>query len=73
LASVASKVLGQSARATLEALVDGEVEPSKLAQHARGRMKPKKAELEEALEGSVGPHQRFCSDNYWLPSITSTG
>src|SRR5262249_20511336 len=59
LASVASNVLGQSARAMLEALVDGEVEPSELAQHARGRMKSKKALLEEALEGSVGPHQRF--------------
>jgi transposase len=59
LASVASNVLGQSARAMLEALVDGEVEPSELARHARGRMKSKKAQLEEALEGSVGPHQRF--------------
>jgi transposase len=59
LASVASNVLGQSARAMLEALVAGQAEPSELAQHARGRMKSKKAELEEALEGSIGPHQRF--------------
>jgi transposase len=59
LASVASDITGQSARAMLERLVAGQTDPAVLARCARGRMKEKIPELERALAGSFGPHQRF--------------
>ncbi len=59
LSSVASDILGVSGRAMLEALIRGEQDPAALAELARGRMKSKKAALAEALEGSIGAHQRF--------------
>ena len=59
LAAVASDVRGKSAREMLAALVAGEEDPAVLAQLARGRMREKLAQLEAALQGSFGAHQRF--------------
>jgi hypothetical protein len=59
LASVASDVVGVSARAMLEAIVDGQSDVTALAELARGRMRSKRAELEQALEGRVREHHRF--------------
>ncbi len=59
LASVASDVLGVSGRAMLEALVAGQEDPQELAGLARGRMRSKRAALEEAMAGRLGAHQRF--------------
>jgi transposase len=59
LASVASDVTGQSARAMLELLVAGTTDPQVLAACARGRLKDKIPQLEQALAGSFGPHHRF--------------
>jgi len=59
LASVASEIDGKSAREMLEALVAGATDVSAMAQCARGRMREKITELERALAGSFGPHQRF--------------
>mgnify|MGYP005856085561 CR=1 FL=1 len=59
LASVAANVLGVSGRAMLEALVRGEEDPSVLAALARGRLKKKQGELERALRGMLGAHQRM--------------
>ena len=59
LASVATDVLGVSGRAMLRALVAGEEDPKALAQLAKGRLREKAAELEDALQGLMGPHQRF--------------
>lgn len=59
LASVASDVAGVSGRLMLQALVEGEADPVTLAGLARGRMRSKRAALEDALTGSSGPHQRF--------------
>jgi transposase len=59
LASVATDILGRSGRAMLDALVAGEADAAALAQLAKGRMRPKIAELERALTGRFGPHQRF--------------
>src|SRR3712207_1650265 len=59
LASVATDVAGRSARAMLEAIVDGQSDVSALAELARGRMRSKRAELERALEGRVRDHHRF--------------
>jgi transposase len=59
LASVASDVLGVSARAMLEALVAGATDPAALAALARGRLREKIPQLERALAGGLGAHQRF--------------
>ena len=59
LASVASDMLGRSGRDMLEALVAGETRPAVMAEFARGSMRDKRATLERALAGRVGPHQRF--------------
>jgi transposase len=43
----------------LEALLAGQTDPAKLADLAKGRLKAKRAQLEEALVGVVKPHHRF--------------
>ena len=59
LASVVSDLTGLSAREMLEKLVAGETDPAVLAQCARGTMRTKIPQLEQALAGRFGPHQRF--------------
>lgn len=59
LASVATDIFGVSGRAMLEALIAGEEDVRRLSGLARGQLKRKRGELEEALEGSIGPHQRL--------------
>jgi hypothetical protein len=51
--------MGKSARAMLEALLAGEHDPALLADLARGKMKAKRAQLEEALVGTLKPQHRF--------------
>jgi transposase len=59
LASVATDVLGVSARNMLEAIVAGENDGQVLAELAQGRLRSKRALLEEALSGRVRDHHRF--------------
>jgi len=59
LASVATDVMGVSGRAILEAMVRGVDDPEVLARLARGKLKNKQQDLESALLGMVGPHQRM--------------
>jgi transposase len=59
LGDVVTDIMGKSARAMLEALLAGQTDPEKLADLARGRLKAKRAQLEEALVGAVKPHHRF--------------
>jgi transposase len=59
LASVASDSTGQSGRAILKAMLEGEQNPQKLAALARGRMKEKHEQLVQALQGTLGAHHRF--------------
>jgi transposase len=59
LASVASDVMGVSARAMLQAIVAGETDPKLLANLALGRLREKIPQLEQALTGRVKPHHRF--------------
>lgn len=59
LGSVASNVLGKSGRAMVEALADGTSDPKILAGLALGRLQEKQPELERALLGAVGLHQRL--------------
>jgi len=59
LTAVASNVMGVSGRAMLEAMANGEKSPQVLADLAKGRLRSKLRDLEEALRGLVGPHQRM--------------
>lgn len=59
LASVATNVIGVSARAMLEGIVAGEADPAALAELAQGRMRSKRAALEQALTGRVREHHRY--------------
>lgn len=59
LASVVSDVNGVSARAMLEELVAGYSEVAAIAALAKGRMREKIPELQKALTGRFGAHQRF--------------
>jgi transposase len=59
LASVATDILGTSGREILAALVAGQTDAADLAQLAQGRLREKLPQLERALVGCVGSHQRF--------------
>jgi transposase len=59
LSSVASDITGVSGRAMIKALVDGVNDPKLIAQLAKRSMKKKIDELERALNGLIGPHQRM--------------
>ncbi|HJR17306.1 MAG TPA: IS110 family transposase, partial [Gemmatimonadales bacterium] len=59
LASVVSEITGVSARAMLAELVAGQEDAAALADLAVGSLRHKLPELEQALTGLMGPHQRF--------------
>ena len=56
LGSVVSDVFGVSGRLILNALIDGQRNPTVLAQLAKGRLRPKTAQLQEALRGFFTDH-----------------
>jgi transposase len=62
LTSVASKVLTQSGRAMIEALIAGEHDGQRLAELAKGKMRPKIPALTEALTGHFGPHHAVAAE-----------
>jgi transposase len=59
LASVASDILGKSGQAMLEALARGCDDPDTLAELAKGRLRSKKPQLKQALDGHFSEPQRF--------------
>lgn len=59
LASVVSDIMGASARDMLTQLLQGSDDPQAIAQLARGRMRSKIDELEQALTGFVQDHHRL--------------
>lgn len=59
LTSVLTDITGVSARAMLARMLEGETDPTTLAQLAQGRLKEKRAQLEEALRGVLAEHHRF--------------
>jgi transposase len=59
LASVATDIMGKSGRQMLEALIEGSTDTSEMAQLARGKLRAKIPQLEQALRGCFGAHQRF--------------
>lgn len=59
LDSVISNVVGASGRAMLDALVEGQTDPGKLADLAHPRIHATRHELQTALHGRVTAHHRF--------------
>lgn len=59
LSSVATDIMGISARAMLAEIAAGQTDPRLMAALARGRLRAKLPQLEKALTGIVLPHHRF--------------
>ena len=59
LSAVVSDIFGVSGRDMLEALLAGQRDPTVLAQFARGRMRGKITDLEEAFTGRFDEHHAF--------------
>jgi transposase len=59
LAAVVTDIYGVSARAMLEALIAGQRDVGVLAELARGRLRTKREQLKEALEGRFTAHHGF--------------
>jgi transposase len=59
LTSVITDITGKSGRAILNALLQGEQDPQRLSELARGRMREKREQLMEAVQGTLSEHHRF--------------
>jgi transposase len=59
LTSVISDVMGMSGRAMIEAIIQGEQDPERLADLSQGRLKASRPAVVAALHGRVTPHHRF--------------
>jgi len=59
LASVATDIMGMSGRAILSAIVAGQASPEEMAALAKGKLRSKLPQLQQALRGTVRSHQRF--------------
>jgi transposase len=59
LTAVVTNIMGLSARDMLNALLQGETKPEVLAKLARGKLRKKREDLEQALVGRVDDHHRF--------------
>src|ERR671914_1020439 len=58
LAAVATDIMGVSGRAILAALIHGRADPATMAELAKGRMRTKLPQLEQALTGLMRDHYR---------------
>lgn len=59
LSSVASNIMGKSGRLMIEAIIEGETDPEKLADFAQRKMRGKIPLLKKALRGGISDHHRF--------------
>jgi transposase len=59
LTAVITDLTGKSGRAILQAMLQGEQEPEVLAELARGRLREKRNQLKEAVQGTLSEHHRF--------------
>ena len=59
LGDVVSDIMGKASRMILQAIVDGETDPGRLAALAVGRVRAPQERLEAALRGHVTDHHRF--------------
>ncbi len=68
LSSVATDVLGKSGRDMLQAIIEGTTDAQVLANLARGLLRKKLPQLQEALDGRVQTHHRILLQHLWLMS-----
>lgn len=54
-----SDIMGVSGRAMIEAILEGQSDPATLADLAKGKLRKKRAQLEQALTGRVSDHHRL--------------
>jgi transposase len=59
LTSVITEITGKSGRTILNARLQGEQDPQVLAELARGRMREKREQLKEAVQGTLSEPHRF--------------
>jgi transposase len=59
LTSVVTDITGKSGRAMLKALLEGEQDPEVLSELARGRLRGKREQLVQAVQGTLSEHHRF--------------
>src|SRR5205823_5225535 len=59
LTSVITDITGKSGRAILNRLLQGEQDPQVLAELARGRLREKREQLMEAVQGTLSENHRF--------------
>jgi transposase len=59
LGDVVSDIMGKASRMILQAIVEGETDPGRLAALAVGRVHASQEQLEAALRGQVTDHHRF--------------
>jgi transposase len=59
LGEVVSDAMGKASQLILQAIVQGEADPKRLAAFAVGRVRASQLELEAALAGKVNAHHRF--------------
>lgn len=59
ISSVASDLFGRSGRRMLQAIVEGKRDAGWMADYARGRLRTKRRELAQALDGTFTEHQRW--------------
>jgi hypothetical protein len=72
LSVVASDIFGVSGREMMTALIGGQTNPKALAQLARGRLRAKLGELEEAFTGHFTDHHGFLLGTCWPGSTRWT-
>lgn len=68
LGVVVSDVVGASGRAILQAMISGQTDPAQLAQLAKGTLRNKIPQLEQALDGHISDHHRFLL-RQWLDML----
>jgi len=62
ITSVASDLFGVSGRRMLKAIVEGRRDPGWMADYAKGTLRRRRGELEQALDGTFTDHQRWMLD-----------
>lgn len=59
LSSVATDILGQFGQTMIEAMIQGQENPQVLSELAKGKLKRKKTDLQKAMHGFMGDHQKL--------------
>lgn len=59
LSSVTTDILGKSGRTMIEAMIQGQENPQALSELAKGKLKSKKTDLQKAMHGFMGDHQKL--------------